>query len=387
MNGLVLESENLNKVAEGARISRDGAFDVYAAADPGELFAVARTLRERHKQDLVTFSKKAFFNLINLCADTCSYCTYKAEPGDEKLSMMSVGQVSELLLLAKKYRCVEILFVTGERPESRYPQARRWLRENGFKSTAEYLVHASEMALNQDMFPHTNAGNLHRAEMAELRKTNVSLGLMLENVSERLAMRGMPHSAAASKRPESRLEVLRDAGRLGIPMTTGILIGIGERPEEIIESILAIRDLHEAYGNIQEVILQNFQPKQDTRMRNSPPADGGYFKRVVALSRVVMPEMNIQIPPNLSPESYGSFLSAGINDWGGISPLTPDYVNPEFSWPEIGTVGRHTNNAGFRLECRFPVYPEFIPMVDGRLQDRMSRIDDGGGLVRRGYWE
>ena len=384
----MLNSESLNNVLENKIISRQDIMGIYqnAVEDSSELFSVAQNLRKRFKKDSVTFSKKAFFNIVNLCKDTCSYCTYKAEPDEKKLSLMSKQQILELLQLAKKYRCVEALFVTGERPEQKYQEARDWLKENGFKSTAEYLIHASELALELGLFPHTNAGNLNLEEMRELKKTNVSMGIMLENVSERLTEKGMPHYLAASKRPKARLEVLENSGKLGIPMTTGLLVGIGETAEEIIDSILAIKQLHQKYGNIQEVILQNFQPKPDTIMNNTPSADEKYFKTIVALSRIIMPEMNIQIPPNLSPKSYQSFLSVGINDWGGISPLTPDFVNPEFSWPEIDKVDENSRNAGFELKCRFPIYPEFFSFVSKELRDKMSVIENGEGLVKEEYW-
>ena len=388
MNKLVLNSESLNNVLENKTISRQEINDIYqhARKDPRELFSVAQNLRKKFKKETVTFSKKAFFNIINLCKDTCSYCTYKAEPGDVKLSLMSKKQISELLQLAKKYKCVEALFVTGEQPEQKYPEAREWLKKNGFKSTTEYLIHSSELALELGLFPHTNAGNLNFDEMRELKKTNVSMGIMLENVSERLTERGMPHHLAASKRPKTRLSILENSGKLKIPMTTGILVGIGETIEEVIDSIFAIKQLHQKYGNIQEVILQNFQPKQDTVMKNIPSADENYFKTIVALSRVIMPEMNIQIPPNLSPKSYQSFLSIGINDWGGISPLTPDFVNPEFSWPEISKVDEYSKNAGFDLKCRFPIYPEFFSFISKELRDKMSVIENKEGFVKEEYW-
>lgn len=384
----MLNSESLNNVLENKVISRQDIMEIYqnAVEDSSELFSVAQNLRKKFKKDSVTFSKKVFFNIVNLCKDTCSYCTYKAEPDEEKLSLMSKQQILELLQLAKKYKCVEALFVTGERPEQKYQEARDWLKENGFKSTAEYLIHASELSLELGLFPHTNAGNLNFEEMRELKKTNVSMGIMLENVSERLTEKGMPHYLAASKRPKARLEVLENSGKLGIPMTTGILVGIGETIEEIIDSILAIKQLHQKYGNIQEVILQNFQPKPDTIMKNTPSADEKYFKTIVALSRIIMPEMNIQIPPNLSPKSYQSFLSVGINDWGGISPLTPDFVNPEFSWPEIDKVDENSRNAGYELKCRFPIYPEFFSFVSKELRDKMSVIENGEGLVKEEYW-
>lgn len=384
----MLDSESLNNVLENKMISIQDATGIFrnAKSNPTELFLTAQKLRTKYKGNTVTFSKKAFFNIINMCRDTCTYCTYKAEPGEEKLSMMSKEQIKQMLKLAKKYRCVEALFVTGERPEQKYQEARDWLKENGFKSTAEYLIFASELALDEGLFPHTNAGNLTFEEMRDLKKTNVSMGLMLENSSERLTEKGMPHHLAASKRPKERLEVLENAGKLKIPMTTGILIGIGETPEEVIESLFAIKGLHTKYGNIQEVILQNFQPKPDTIMKDYPSAAENYFKIIVALSRIIMPEMNIQIPPNLSPKSYQSYLSVGINDWGGISPLTPDYVNPEFSWPEIKKIDENSKKSGFDLKCRFPIYPEFFSSISKELREKMSLIEDKEGLVREEYW-
>lgn len=388
MNDLIFDSESLNNILENKPVSRQEVIEIYkkAAKNPNDLFQVSQNLRRKFKKDYVTFSKKAFFNIVNLCKDTCSYCTYKSEPGEAKLSLMSKQQISELLSLARKYRCVEALFVTGEQPEQRYQEARDWLKENGFKSTAEYLVHSSELALGMGLFPHTNAGNLNYEEMKELRKTNVSMGIMLENVSERLTEKGMPHHLAASKRPKARLEILENSGKLGIPMTTGILVGIGETIEEIVDSLFAIKQLNDKHGNIQEVILQNFQPKPDTRMKDEPSADEKYFKLVVALSRIIMPQMNIQIPPNLSPKSYQSFLSVGINDWGGISPLTPDFVNPEFSWPKIDKVEENSKKAGFDLKCRFPIYPEYFSFISKELRDKISVIENEEGFVKEEYW-
>ena len=388
MNNLVLDSESLNNVLENKPITRHEIMEIYQKSikNPNDIFLVAQNLRKKFKENSVTFSKKAFFNIVNLCKDTCSYCTYKAEPGEAKLSLMSKQQIIELLQLAKKYRCVEALFVTGEQPEKKYEEAREWLKNNGFKSTTEYLIHASEIALEQGLFPHTNAGNLDFEDMKELKKTNVSMGVMLENVSERLSEKGMPHYLAVSKRPKARLEILENSGKLGIPMTTGILVGIGETMEEIIDSLFAIKQLNQKYANIQEIILQNFQPKPDTFMKNEPSADEQYFKTVVALSRIIMPQMNIQIPPNLSPKSYQSFLTVGINDWGGISPLTPDFVNPEFSWPEITKVDENSKKAGFNLKCRFPIYPEFFSFISKELRDKMTIIEDKDGYVKEEYW-
>jgi 7,8-didemethyl-8-hydroxy-5-deazariboflavin synthase len=388
LSELVLNCEPLNNILDGKQVSMEEAFQVYNISknDPVELYQTSKILRNKNHKNVVTFSKKAFFNLVNLCRDICTYCTYKAEPNESKLSMMSTDNVRELARLAKKYRCVEALFVTGERPEERYSLAREWLKKNGFASTAEYLAHASDIALKEGLYPHTNAGNLTKPEMQELKKTNVSMGLMLENVSKRLTEKEMPHHLAPSKNPKERLGVLENAGQLGIPMTTGLLVGIGETPLEIIESLYAIKDIHDRYGNIQEIILQNFQPKPDTLMKDYPSAQQEYFRIVVALSRIIMPKMNVQIPPNLSPTSYQFFLSAGINDWGGISPITPDYVNPEFSWPDIKKIEENSKKSGYELKCRFPVYPEFFSMVESSLVHKMSTINDGENLVRSEYW-
>lgn len=384
----MLACEPLNHVLEGKEISKKQAYEIFDQTknNTTELYKTASLLRNKHKSNNITFSKKAFFNLVNLCRDVCGYCTYKAEPGEQKLSMMSKKNVRELAELARKYHCTEALFVTGERPEEKYSLARKWLRENGFASTAEYLVHTSEIALESGLFPHTNAGNLTKSEINSLKKTNVSMGLMLENSSERLAEKKMPHNLAPSKSPKARLQVLENAGELAMPMTTGVLVGIGETPYEIIDSLFAIKQLHDRFGHIQEIILQNFQPKQDTMMKNAPSAEENYFKTMVALARIIMPKMNIQIPPNLSPDSYQYFLDAGINDWGGISPLTADYVNPEFGWPQIDFVEKNTKNAGFALKARFPAYPEMMKMIPSELYQKMAPIMDKEGFVAEEYW-
>ena len=389
MSKLVLNCEPLNRILDGKKIYQQEAYEIFNVSEKEstELFQTAQILRKQNKGNFVSFSKKVFFNLVNLCKDTCSYCTYKAEPNESKLSMLSKNDVNQLLTLAKKYNCVEALFVTGENPEQKYQEARTWLKTNGFSSTAEYLIYVSELALSKGLFPHTNAGNLTKEQMRELQKTNPSMGLMLENVSERLTQKGMPHYLASSKKPKARLKVLQNAGELGLPMTTGLLVGIGETPYEIIESIFAIKNLNDKYSNIQEVILQNFHPKPDTLMNNFPSAEENYFKIVVALTRIILPKMNIQIPPNLSPKSYQSFLSVGINDWGGVSPLTPDYVNPEFSWPEIKKIEENSKKAGFELRCRFPVYPEFFSFLNSELKEKISTLEDEQGFVREDYWK
>lgn len=389
LSELISNSELLNKAIDGGELSLDETYEVFLQAkiDPRQLYDAASILRKNKKENTVTFSKKSFFNVVNLCKDTCSYCTYKSEPEETKLSMMSKDDIIQLARLSKKFRCVEALFVTGESPELKYNEAREWLKENGFSGTPEYLVHCSEIAVAEGLFPHTNAGNLSKEDMKELQKTNVSIGLMLENASERLSSKGMPHYLAPSKKPSERLKVLKNAGELKFPITTGLLIGIGETPKEIIESLFALKKLHETYGHIQEIILQNFQPKQDTVMKNVLPPEQDYFMIIVALARLIMPEMNIQIPPNLSPHSYQRFLQVGINDWGGISPLTPDHVNPEFTWPRIEKIDEFCRNSGFKLECRFPVYPEFVKFVDKDLVEKMELIKNEHGFVKESYWK
>ena len=387
MSKLQFDFEIIHKINESKEIKKEQILELVGNAPRQLIFKTASNLRDKKKGKTVSFSKKAFFNIINLCRDTCSYCTYKAEPTDTKLSLMNKKTVKDLAKLAKKYNCTEALFVTGERPEQKYSEAREWLKKEGFSSTAEYLIHCSEIVLNEGVFPHTNAGNLTKSEMKELKKTNVSMGVMLENSSLRLRNTGMPHQDAPSKDPIARLNILKNAGELKIPMTTGILVGIGENLGECIQSILDIKQIHEKYGNIQEIILQNFHPKPKTSMFEHSTPEENYFKIIVALCRIIMPDANIQIPPNLSPDNYNEFLSVGINDWGGISPITTDYVNPEFSWPNIQNVEKKCNDNGFSLKARFPAYPEFISFVNNDLKQRISLIADNENYVKESYWK
>ena len=389
LSKLEFDFESYDKIKDGSELTKEDAYQlaVNFRYTSDKLFQTAVELRNQHKGNIVSFSKKAFFNIVNLCRDTCDYCTYKAEPTDAKLSLMNKQNVKDLAKLAKKYKCTEALFVTGESPEQKYQEAKYWLKQNGFSSTGEYLADCSEVVLNEGIFPHTNAGNLTKEEMKILRETNVSMGLMLENSSKRLRGKGMPHHDAPSKEPATRINILKNAGELKIPITTGILVGIGETIFEVIDSIYVIKDIHKKFGNIQEVILQNFHPKKNTSMQEHKTPDASYFKSIVALCRIIIPDMNIQIPPNLSQKNYHEFLSVGINDWGGISPITDDYVNPEFSWPEIKNIEKKCIEDKFKLKARFPVYPEFVPVVTKELRDRMSLIADEENYVREDYWK
>ena len=259
--------ETLVKSLEGRHISKTEAMELFVCQDQDAILSTARSIREKTKSGPITYSRKIFINLINLCRDSCSYCTYKKEPTDKSVSMMRPSEVLELAQAGKKLRCTEALFVTGERPEQRYAQARSWLHSLGHSTTVEYIREMSEMILQKTgLLPHTNAGSLTKKEMSLLKHTNVSLGVMLESSSERLAAKGMPHEMAPSKNPKVRIKTLENAGDLMIPTTTGLLIGIGEEPQDIIDSLFIIKDINQKYGHIQEVIIQNFAPKPGTQM-------------------------------------------------------------------------------------------------------------------------
>ena len=369
-------------------LTRQDAAQLLVHCPTDMLVESAGRVRDAGKPAVVTYSRKVFINLVNLCRDTCSYCTYKKEPGDPMLSMLGPEEVLTIAEAGRKMRCTEALFVTGERPEQRYPQARDWLQSLGYSSTVDYIAEMGELVLEKTgLLPHTNAGSLAKKEMEKLRGTNPSMGVMLETSSERLMREGMAHEGAPSKNPKVRIKTLESAGELKIPMTTGILAGIGETPEELVDSLFVIKELHEIHGHIQEVILQNFEPKPETGMSGFPSTPKEYFLRAVATARMVMPEMNIQVPPNLNPVIYGRYFDAGINDWGGISPVTIDHVNPEFPWPTIDAVRQVTEGRGKQLRARLPVYPEYLEggFISERLVDNIRLLADRSGLVKEEY--
>ena len=381
--------ETLVKSLEGRHISKTEAMELFVCQDQDAILSTARSIREKTKSGPITYSRKIFINLINLCRDSCSYCTYKKEPTDKSVSMMRPSEVLELAQAGKKLRCTEALFVTGERPEQRYAQARSWLHSLGHSTTVEYIREMSEMILQKTgLLPHTNAGSLTKKEMSLLKHTNVSLGVMLESSSERLAAKGMPHEMAPSKNPKVRIKTLENAGDLMIPTTTGLLIGIGEEPQDIIDSLFLIKDINQKYGHIQEVIIQNFAPKPGTQMSGTLPPAYDFFLTVVGVARIVLRGMNIQVPPNLNPYNFGKYLDAGINDWGGISPLTIDHVNPEFPWPSISSVRDVTQTMGYSLRARLPVYPEFLldnKFISEALRAYLEPLCDACGLVSEEY--
>lgn len=344
------------------------------------LLAAAAALRDRGKGRVVTYSRKVFLPITNLCRDRCSYCTFRKDPDDPDAWTMSRDDITEWLARAAQQGCKEALMCLGDRPEAAFPSYRDTLHQLGHESTIGYVREACDLALAAGLLPHTNAGLLTSAEMRVLRPVNASLGLMLENVSPRLRARGMPHQHAPDKEPARRLAMIAEAGRLRIPFTTGILLGIGETPEERVDSLFAIADLHAAYGHVQEVIVQNFRSKPTIAMADAPEPSVGELARAIAVARLILgPDMNLQAPPNLSPADHRLLLRAGINDWGGISPVSRDYVNPEAAWPMIDALARTCEAEGFELRERLAIYPEYVgpEYLDPALADIVDRLQAG----------
>ena len=328
-------------------------------ADFAALLQTAGLVRDRIKGRVVTYSPKAFFPVTNLCLDRCSYCTFRQDPGAPGAHTMRPKEVREIAQRAAAMGCIEALMCLGDKPERAFRSYRQTLASIGHESTVSYVAECCETALDEGLLPHTNAGVLTRDDMRQLRSLNVSLGLMLESVSQRLRQRGQAHASAPDKEPALRLRMIREAGELQIAFTTGILLGIGENQAERAATLAAIADLHDEFGHIQEIIVQNFRAKPSTRMAAQPEPESYEIARVVAVARLMMPTMNIQVPPNLNPYDFKVLLSAGINDWGGISPLTMDFVNPEAPWPEIQALKAACSANGYTLHPRLPVYSEY----------------------------
>lgn len=329
--------------------------------DPEAVIAEAGALRDRGWGRVVTYSRKVFLPVTNLCRDRCDYCTFRKDPGDPGAWTMRPHDIADALDRGRAQGCKEALMCLGDRPETAFREYRDELAGLGHRTTVEYVRRACEMALERGLLPHTNMGVLTRDEMARLKDVNASLGLMLENVSERLRGPGMPHRRAPDKAPAVRLRMIREAGELRIPFTTGILIGIGETWDERIDSLLAIRELHAQYGHIQEVIVQNYAPKPELlRAPPSGPGEQAVVATVAAARCILGPSMSIQVPPNLNPGATAGLLAAGINDFGGISPVTQDYINPEAPWPHIEALAAECRDAGFTLRERLAIYPRYM---------------------------
>jgi FO synthase len=372
-------------------LGRDDAFAL-AGLDAADLLEPARRLRAAGTRLLVTYSPKVFIPLTKLCRDVCHYCTFAAPPRRGERAYLTADEVLAIARAGAEAGCTEALFTLGDKPELRYRAARDELAQLGDATTIDYLVRMCRLVLEETgLLPHANPGVMTAEELAALREVTASQGIMLETISGRLSERGGPHFGSPDKRPAARLETIRLAGELQIPFTTGILIGIGETRRERIEGLLAIRDLHERYGHIQEVIVQNFRAKPGTRMAAHPEPSLEELLWTAAAARLVLgPELNIQAPPNLSYDEFPRLLEAGINDWGGVSPVTIDHVNPEAPWPEIERLEAATRSHGLELAPRLPIYPEYVAELDRwcapAVAVRVLRQADADGLGRGERW-
>ncbi len=373
-------------------ISEAEALRLAEHRDTAALAARAREVRDSRHGGIITCSRKVFIPLTRLCRDVCHYCTFAAVPRKVEAPYMAIDQVLEICRQGAELGCREALFTLGEKPELRYRAARQTLAAMGFESTLHYLAEAAGAVLRETgLLPHINAGNMSAREIAMLRPVSASMGIMLESASPRLCEPGMPHHGSPDKQPAARLETMALAGQAAVPFTTGILIGIGETRRERIESLLAIRALHERHGHIQEVIIQNFRAKPDTRMAQAPEPDREELVWTIAAARLVFgPAMNIQAPPNLSPGALEQLVAAGINDWGGVSPLTPDHVNPEAPWPHLDELAARTRAAGGFLEQRLTIYPEYArraeTWLDAQVRPAVLEHADAEGFAKRDRW-
>jgi FO synthase len=336
--------------------------------------------------DVVTVSRNVFIPLTNLCRDRCAYCTFAKTPDSPEARTYSLEEVAGLVRGGVATGCIEALFCLGDKPEVAYRSYREMLAGQGFRSTTEYLVEGCRVGLEGGMLPHTNAGILSQQEMEALRPLNASMGLMLESTSPRLRGKGMAHQYAPDKEPAVRLRMHDEAGQLRIPFTTGMLLGIGENDEERVETLFAIRELHDRHGHIQEAIIQPFHPKPGTRMRWASPLPDAQVAAWVAMARLVLGrEIQVQAPPNLSPELLEKLLRAGVSDWGGVSPVTVDFINPEAPWPAMDALRKATEATGQRLVERLPVYPAHLQrpeFFDPRVHEAAMRLATPEGYAR-----
>src|SRR5882762_5220704 len=380
----------LRRARDGAVLNTTEAAVLMAARGKqlAELTTIAGRVRDAGlaaagRPGVITYSRKVFIPLTRLCRDRCHYCTFVTVPGRVPAAYLEIDEVVDIAARGAALGCKEALFTLGDRPEDRWPQARAWLEERGYHSTVDYLRAAAIAVLERTgLLPHLNAGVLSWAELQRLKPVAPSMGMMLETTATRLFTEpGGAHYGSPDKEPAVRLRVLEDAGRVGVPFTTGILIGIGETRDERAESLFAIRRVAREYGHIQEVIVQNFRAKPDTAMRAMPDAELSELAATVAVARLVLgPKARIQAPPNLVDEEYALLLRAGIDDWGGVSPVTPDHVNPERPWPQIDELARRSAAAGFTLRERLTIYPQYVrqgvPWLDPRLAPHVAALAD-----------
>ena len=353
----------------------------------GDLLARAAALRDAGRARIVTYSRKVFIPLINLCRDRCGYCTFAREEDDPTARIMTPEEVLAVATAGEAAGCKEALFSLGDQPERRYASVRRRLQELGHDSTLSYLAEMCRLVLDETaLLPHVNPGVMSGVALDDLKEVSVSAGIMLESTSNRLLRPGMAHHRCPDKVPELRLRTIAAAGQRHIAFTTGLLIGIGETPKERIDTLLAIGEQHQRYGHIQEVIVQNFRAKPDILMRDWPEPSSEDMVRTIAMARLLLgPHANIQAPPNLAGD-YRQYVRAGINDWGGVSPVTLDHINPERRWPEIVALKQATADEGFELRERLAIYPEYIKKPDylaPRLRARVEPLVDADGLVKK----
>jgi FO synthase len=380
-------------LAEGdRRLSPSEALDLADCTDPRPLMRVAAALRDSAHGGLVSYSRKVFIPLTQLCRDVCHYCTFAHPPRPGEPAYLSADQVLEIARAGARAGCHEALFTLGDKPELRYAAARDALERLGHETTLSYLAEMAGLVFRETgLLPHLNPGVLARADIDRLRAVSVSQGIMLESAAERLRRRGGPHFGSPDKDPALRLETIRAAGEAAVPFTSGILIGIGETRRERIESLLALRDLHERYGHLQEIIIQNFRAKPGTRMAQASEPDLDNHLWTIAVARLIFgPRMNIQAPPNLNPGAFAEMIAAGINDWGGVSPVTPDHVNPEAPWPALDRLAKETAAAGKLLVGRLAIYPTYAldseRWLDPALRPAVLRAVDAEGLARTDDW-
>ena len=341
------------------------------------LLAAAREVRQQHKGSVITYSRKVFIPLTNLCRDYCGYCAFRRDPGHPGAHTMTPEQVLEVAHAGERLGCTEALFSLGDKPELVFPEMRDILQKLGYKSTLHYLEAMCELVLRETrLVPHANPGLMSAEWLRRLREVSPSLGLMLESTNASLAAHA---DRTPDKVPAKRLAVIEEAGKLGIPFTTGILIGIGESIADRVDSLFPIRKLQDRYGHIQEVIIQNFRVKPSIPMSGWPEPSQEDMLRTTAVARLILRDLNLQAPPNLSAPDYPRLLDAGINDWGGISPLTPDFINPEAPWPHLLDLERQTATRGFTLRQRLPVYPQFLATAVKHSSKSAARLRDLAG--------
>jgi 7,8-didemethyl-8-hydroxy-5-deazariboflavin synthase CofG subunit len=377
----------LARAYEGVCLSAQEAY-AFEHTSSGELLAllqVAEALRARHHGDVITYSRKVFLPLTNLCRDYCGYCTFRKDPGDPGAKTMTPDEVLAVASAGARLGCKEALFSLGDKPEALFPEMRHELQRYGHRRTLDYLVQMCQLVLDHTpLLPHANPGVMGPKDLERLREVSPSMGIMLETTSRRLLGKGMAHDNAPDKDPAVRLKTMANAGKLKIPFTTGILIGIGETFRERVDALCAIRELQESYGHIQEVIIQNFRAKPDIPMHDHAEPTLLDFLRTIAVARLVLGgAMNLQAPPNLTPEQYQLLITGGINDWGGVSPLTIDFINPEAPWPQLYTLAQVSAEMGLRLRQRLTVYPEYIVRQPGfmatALEPRLRAMVDEDG--------